>query len=564
MPKNDNRNTDELFNRLRWLMLLRVVLISFALGVAIVFQIKYQENIITPSLAILYGLIGVTYLLTLAYSLYLNKIKNYARHVYLQLVLDSFCISVAIFATGGIDSLYSLMYMLNIIAASIVLYRRGGLIIASINSIIYGTLVDLQFYEIIEPWGTMSASARYFQPGYALYHITMYILSFYAVAFLTSYLSLQMKNTQVMLRAKQLDLDQLSIFSDSIIQSLESGLITLNNELRITYLNRAAEQIIGQPFSHLFNRPIKEIFPGLGRLIRTKSIPQGLTLDQRRDYVPFARTGGQRLFLSFSQSALYDPNGRQVGRILLFNDRTSFKEMEEHIKRIDRLAVAGELAAGVAHEIRNPLASISGSVQVLQNEPDLTPVNKRLMDIVVREVDRLNHLVEEFLLLSKPDLPKGVPIDISQVVDETLDVYNNSTNLDRVIVLKSDLTPRLVVDIDPEQLRQVLWNLLANATDAMPAGGTITVTTREDEKKTIYLGHEVPTAVIEVEDTGEGIAPDDLDSLFIPFFTTKERGTGLGLAISLRIVENYSGRIVVDSKPGQGTVFAVYLPMVPS
>ncbi|MBF0507938.1 MAG: PAS domain-containing protein, partial [Deltaproteobacteria bacterium] len=382
------------------------------------------------------------------------------------------------------------------------------------------------------------------------------------VAFLTSYLSLQMKNTQVMLRAKQLDLDQLSIFSDSIIQSLESGLITLNNELRITYLNRAAEQIIGQPFSHLFNRPIKEIFPGLGQLIRTESIPQGLTLDQRRDYVPFARTGGQRLFLSFSQSSLYDPNGRQVGRILLFNDRTSFKEMEEHVKRIDRLAVAGELAAGVAHEIRNPLASISGSVQVLQNEPDLTPVNKRLMDIVVREVDRLNHLVEEFLLLSKPDLPKGVPIDISQVVDETLDVYNNSTNLDRVIVQKSYLTPRLVVDIDPEQLRQVLWNLLANATDAMPAGGTITVTTREDEKKTIYLGHEVPTAVIEVEDTGEGIAPDDLDSLFIPFFTTKERGTGLGLAISLRIVENYSGRIVVDSKAGQGTVFAVYLPMV--
>ncbi|MBF0552136.1 MAG: hypothetical protein HQK60_16570, partial [Deltaproteobacteria bacterium] len=150
-PKNDKKNKDELFNRLRWLMLLRVILISFALGVAIVFQIKYQENIITPSLAILYGLIGVTYLLTLAYSLYLNKIKNYARHVYLQLVLDSVCISVAIFATGGLDSLYSLMYMLNIIAASIVLYRRGGLIIASINSIVYGTLVDLQFYEIVEP-----------------------------------------------------------------------------------------------------------------------------------------------------------------------------------------------------------------------------------------------------------------------------------------------------------------------------------------------------------------------------------------------------------------------------
>ncbi|MBF0552282.1 MAG: PAS domain-containing sensor histidine kinase, partial [Deltaproteobacteria bacterium] len=303
---------------------------------------------------------------------------------------------------------------------------------------------------------------------------------------------------------------------------------------------------------------------GLGQLIRTEPIPPGLTLDQRRDYVPFARTGGQRLFLSFSQSALYDPNGRQVGQILLFNDRTTFKEMEEHVKRIDRLAVAGELAAGVAHEIRNPLASISGSVQVLKNETDLTPVNKRLMDIVVREVDRLNHLVEEFLLLSKPDLPKGVPIDLSQVVAETLDVYNNSTSLDRMITLKSDLTPRLVVDIDPEQLRQVLWNLLANATDAMPDGGTITIRTREDEKKTIYLGHEVPTAVLEVKDTGEGIAPDDLDSLFIPFFTTKERGTGLGLAISLRIVENYSGRIVVDSKPGQGTIFAVYLPMVQS
>jgi two-component system sensor histidine kinase PilS (NtrC family) len=257
---------------------------------------------------------------------------------------------------------------------------------------------------------------------------------------------------------------------------------------------------------------------------------------------------------------LRDPDGNDFGLILIFQDLTELRQMQEQVRRMDRLAVAGELTAGIAHEIRNPLASLSGSIQMLRDEVDFGPVQQRLMDITLREAERLNALVNEFLLFARPENTVDQSVEVSKVISDTLEMLKNSPELSRVIRIDNDLTEDLWVNVDSQRLQQVIWNLVLNAVQEMRNSGCLSISTRARAEDGVRYAHE-KLAEIMISDTGPGIPQENHGKVFDPFFTTKESGTGLGLTIVHRIVENYGGKIFLRSESGRGTTFILQFPL---
>lgn len=563
LEQDSTERNKELLGRIKWLMVLRLLFATFLLVATVVVQARAYPSFSNTSLASLYILTGVIYFLTLCYALLLDRIKKYIFFTYVQLVFDVLFVTALIYVTGGIESIFSFMYILTIINAAIMLYRRGGLLIASASSIGYGSLLDLQYFGIIHPYYTRASELMTYTIGYYFYTLLMNIAAFYLVAFLSSYLAEELRRSGVKLKAKQYDLDQLELLNRNIVQSINTGLITLNNQLEISYINPAVEQISGFGYRDLEGIHIGDIFP--------KIVPYLSISDRRGDNddmpqpqkgidVDFDRRDGTRLHLGFSQSILKDPGGDEIGLILIFQDLTEFRQMQEQVRRMDRLAVAGELAAGIAHEIKNPLASLSGSIQMLRDEVDFGPMQQRLMDITMREAERLNALVNEFLLFSRPEKAVDRSVEVNEVIEDTLEMLKNSPELSRPIRIEKTLSKNLWVHIDSQRLQQVIWNLVLNAVQEMKNSGRLSVATAIRTKRGSGDAQE-KLAEISISDTGPGILPENQGKVFDPFFTTKDQGTGLGLTIVHRIVENYDGKIFLDSDGRSGTTFTLHFPL---
>ncbi|MCG6917446.1 MAG: PAS domain S-box protein [Deltaproteobacteria bacterium] len=559
----DSTESKELLSKIKWLMLLRLLFATFLLVATVVVQARAYPTFFNTSLLSLYILTGVIYFLTLCYALLLNRIKKYVLFAYGQLSFDVLFVTALIYVTGGIESIFSFMYILTIINASIMLYRRGGLLIASASSICYGSLLDLQYFDIIHPFYTRATGLMTYSIGYYFYTLLMNIAAFYVVALLSSYLAEELRRSSVKLKAKQYDLDQLELLHRNIVQSMSTGLITLNNRLEITYVNPAAEVISGLGYNELEGSYIGDIFPKIiqhltvgaegGGKADTAHKQKSLDLD-------FERQDGAKLHLGFSKSILRDPGGDEMGLILIFQDLTEFRQMQEQVRRMDRLAVAGELAAGIAHEIKNPLASLSGSIQMLRDEVDFGPMQQRLMDITMREAERLNGLVNEFLLFSRPEKTVDQSVEVNEVIKDTLEMLKNSPELSRPIRIEKNLTDNLWVHIDAQRLQQVIWNLVLNAVQEMTNSGRLTIATAVRANRS---GGEIERklAEISIADTGPGILPENQGKVFDPFFTTKDQGTGLGLTIVHRIVEDYDGEIFLESDGRSGTIFTLHFPL---
>jgi two-component system sensor histidine kinase PilS (NtrC family) len=295
-------------------------------------------------------------------------------------------------------------------------------------------------------------------------------------------------------------------------------------------------------------KPIESLFTG-----GDTPVPRD-DLRVSRPEMSFRRADGAELFLGFSSSPLKDSGNAVIGRVVIFQDLTPIKRMEERVRIADRLAGVGELAAGLAHEIRNPLASIAGASQMLHEAGGLPPESHTLLDIIEKESTRLNGLITEFLEFAGP-MPRDVkPVDLASLVERIAGAVRAGEAREKGIVVERRGDSRLRVEGDAEQLAQVLWNLLRNAIQATPTGGRVTVDLFPQVR------HGERFAVLSVSDNGSGIAPGVLGRIYNPFFTTKEGGTGLGLAISQRIVITHRGFLEVRSTQGEGTVFSVLLP----
>jgi len=569
MNKNPADIKEEFQKRLQWLMLGRVMVASFFLGIAIIAQLQLSESYLAPYLIYLYGLTAGIFVLTFLYASLIYKIINLKLFCYFQIMMDILLISALLFITGGVNSIFPFMYSISIISASILLYRSGSLLAATGASFCYSLLVSFQYFGIIHPLQISAFIARGYSKEPLVYPVIVNITAFYLVALLSSFVSEQARKSRLQLKEKQIDIKTLEALNENIIQSINSGLLTLDTGGHIITLNKAAEQITGYSQAQIYKRHVTEIF---GDSI----LPYHIAGNQTNSSIPvrfeasFTKADGRVLQLGISSSILKDGTGQEIGNILAFQDLTLLKEMEEYVKRMDRLAAIGRLAAGIAHEVRNPLASIRGSVQVLQKNLHLSDSDKRLMDIVLRESDNLNGLISNFLQFARPNTQKKEPIQFKTLVEETLQLFHNSAEFRGNITISHNISEEICFKADPQQFKQVIWNLLINAAQAINDDhGEITLTahytagglTAAREFNAAAPGASSKTRVeIIVRDSGCGIGESEQDKIFEPFYTTKERGTGLGLSIVYRIIEELGGTISVDSSTGHGASFIICIP----
>lgn len=556
-----NIRQSEISGRLQRLMFLRVLFVSLLLGASVFLQVRATKTYFGDIQAAHYTLIAAIYFITVFYIFLLKVMQDLVKLAYLQLLMDTLTASAVIFATGGIESIFSFLYFLTIINGSILLYRRGGMIIASFSSILYSLLLDLHYYGIIHPIGSLMMFPAMHRSTHFFYMIIVNVAAFYVVAFLSSYLAEQARRSKVELRERQDDIIQLEALNDWIIRSITSGLIAMDSESNIILFNPAAEEIFGFNASQVIGRNIAKVLPSVrphvGKAVQAPGRRQNIV------DLEYTHPEGRKVFLRCSMSPLSIPKGgRQKGEILVFQDLTELKQIEEEMKKVEGLALIGELAAGIAHEVRNPLASISGSIQMLREDLDQNETSRRLMDIILREIGRLNNLVGDFLLFARPKEAKIEQFDLNELILDSLAIFKHGEERGYKIRIETALSEGIMIASDPEQIRQVLWNLFVNAREAMSDGGRLYVKTEK-----VFSGGPVldgkDTVRIVIGDTGEGFSGKALSHLFTPFFTTKEGGTGLGLAVVKRVVEGLKGKVSGRNRAEGGAEITILLPTYP-
>lgn len=531
-------------------MFFRVVIITFLLGIAAFIQIKETKSLTTASLSSLYFIITITYLFSFLYLFLLKNIKSLELNVYFQALCDVTLITGLVYVTGGIKSIYSVLYPLVIIYSALFLAKKGGIIVASAGSIFYGLLLDLEYYGVVHPF--YSSPVEYnFSAGYVLSRIFIHIVSFYIVALLISFVVEQEKKARSLLAEKESEFNQLDLLHRSIIESVNAGIITINLKKIIKSFNRAAEEITGFSFSEVENQKIGDLFPGFSDVLDKFDSEKRQKEVINRDEIVVPGKYNKNIILGFSVSPLIDSKREKIGEILIFQDLTANKEMEKQVEKSKRLALIGEMAAGLAHEIRNPLASISGSIQILERNLQLDETNDRLRQIILRGRDQLENLVKNFLLLARPGLSNHEEVNIKEVMDDILESLRNGPDWHEDTKVVTDLCDQTTMYGNKTEIRQALWNLILNAVQSMPDGGALKIKTTLNGKEHLE---------IRITDSGYGIKEDDCGKVFEPFYTTKERGTGLGLAIVSRIVESHGGKITIDSDLNKGTTCTLLLP----
>jgi two-component system sensor histidine kinase PilS (NtrC family) len=425
-PEND------LYHKLQWLMFFRVIFTTLLLGSTIILQLSESPSPLGSPLLVLYALIAGIFLLSFCYALILPHVRRILLFAYLQIGIDTFVVTLIIFVTGSFASIFSFLYLVVIIYTSMLLFRRGSMVMASLCSIQYGLMIDLEYYGILQPFVTEeSAVAAAHAWSYVIYKILITIAACFAVAFLSGFLAEQVKKT-----------------------------------------------------------------------------------------------------------------------------RKELSSMEDRVKRVEKMAYMGEMAAGMAHEIKNPLASLAGSIQILKKEIQFDPEQDKLMQIVLRETDRLSSLVNNFLFFAKPPAGKIEKIKLDRVLIDTIRLFEKDRTCRGRISINYRLDADIWIEMDPIHLRQVIWNLFLNAAEAISGEGIIEVNMYPlKHMKNHY-------AEIEIIDNGCGMPSDVVNSIFDPFFTTKPNGTGLGLSIVHSILESYNAWLDVESKANEGSTFTLRLHRV--
>ncbi len=555
----------KLLKNVKGLMLGRVIILTVLLSITFIFQLSEKKYFLIPLTNKFYYFIGFFYLVTIVYALFLRKISDLYQFASLQIVIDQLFITALIYFTGGKESFFPITYIFSVIASSMIFYRRGALLSASLSSLLFGLLLLLQLYRWINPLG----ETLIYDASQIFYTLIIYMATFYIVAFLSSALSEELKTKGKELIQKQVDYDHLEAFNRNIIQSLDSGLLTIDLSGNINFLNRTAERILDQNEEKLKETSIYDLFPSIDTMLeQAKKKDSASFCDYQRSETPLSDRDGRKIYLGFSISPLTDPEGSLIGHTLIFQDITKFKEMEEEMKRVDKMAAVGLLAAGMAHEIRNPLASLSGSIQILKSELALDDHQKHLMEITLRESERLNALITDFLLFAQPPQTRKIPYPMRRILEETIDLFTHSPSFHNGIrIQRPSAHEEIQASVDPDQMKQVFWNLFINAAQSMSNGGEIRVrigrgngSSAIDPPLTSQLrGKE--WAKIAITDSGNGMSQEEKEKIFEPFFTTKENGTGLGLSIVHKIIENHNGLIKVESEVGWGSTFTIYLPV---
>lgn len=517
----DGSAADGLHRKLVWLTLFRIATITVLLGGTAVVNVQFgaqAASVVAP----LYAVVAATYAASLAFAVML-RVRALERGVAAaQIVLDVAIAAAVVATTGLTESVFVFMFLLAIVNGGILLHRAGavGALVLALGA--YGGLVSWIHPDPGALRGTLFAHAS----------------AFVATGALAGYLAELLRRTGERLAESESDLAAMTALHESIVQSVTSGLLTVDSRGRISFLNRAGEHITGLALARIRGEPSERWFAAF--------------TGEAREEAEYVTVRGERRLLGYSAFDLHGRDGARAGKAVIFQDLTELRAMEEAVERSKRLADLGQVAAGLAHELRNPLASVSGCVELLRGAQGLSEEDQRVLGIVLRETARLDHLLTRFLEFTRPAPPHRVATDLTALVRETLDVFAGDP-ASQGLAIERTLAP-VRVECDPDQIRQVLWNLLTNASQAVREAGRGGV-----------VGVSCETqpgggALLAVVDDGPGIAPAARARIFTPFFTTKPRGTGLGLAVVQRIVDAHGGSVGVESVPGAGARFTVRLP----
>ncbi|HEV3457921.1 MAG TPA: ATP-binding protein [Thermoanaerobaculia bacterium] len=533
---------------LRWYIAVRVVAVTSVLLPFFLLVLARPDSFPAEATHYVVLLAGTTFAATLVYIGLLGLLRRHlVVHAYIQFAGDLLLITVMVYYLGGVASPFSLLYLVIIAVASTLLRRRAGVTIATCASVLYAALA----LSLSAGWlAPLEGMTEVLSGWRVAYNLAIHFLGFYAMALLTSFLAHNATRAERELEVKSEHLADLQVVHRDVIQSITSGLITTDLDGVITSINQSGLAILRQQDQRLLGAPVTEsglLSASQWHDMTAVGEPQG----KLRVEVQLPYGEDDSAFIGFSVSRLNDAFGAHRGYILIFQDLTGWRRMQDELRLKDRMAAVGELAAGLAHEIGNPLAAISGSVQMLSSALPDDASQRRLIDILLKESHRLDRTIKGFLRFARPRESASMPFDVTRLLSENMELLANSEEVSVRHHLELDLEPpaaRLIAD--PDQVSQIFWNLARNALRAMPDGGTFRLVGRLD-------GDAYRLQVI---DTGRGMTAAQRANMFHPFQSLFDGGTGIGMAIVYRIVMEHGGRLRVDSAPGGGTTITVELP----
>jgi len=525
-------------NWLAWLVRVRIFILTLLLAI----ELAVAEFSPTPvPMRLFLSTILFWYSISLFYVLLLSFWQEHRLQAVLQVVTDLILVSLVIHETGGWDSSLNFLYPLVIIVASVLLPRIWAQLVAALAFILYGTVLELNYYGFVPAYTTTHPSFKVLQ---AIIFVNLF--AFLTVAYLAGLLTSKLRQVGVQLKDASGALENLQALHENIIHSISSGLITTGLDGRIMLVNAAAQRLLERPAAELTGTLIDQLF-----LDPLPSVDSQHTHAEVRFDAPtkFRKTFRVRV------AALTVPERAELGFVYVFDDLTEIRRLEREVRIQDRLAAVGRLAAAIAHEIRNPLTSIAGSVSMLSSVPELSGEHRRLLDIVTRESQRLNGIITDFLAYSRTKQYRFDRVDLVQLVEDTLTLMDHRMAAEKTgITIQRRFAVRQAPAIaDGDKIKQVFWNICENAVRAMTAGG------KQGGTLTVAVEPIGGNWQIAFSDTGTGMTPQQIEKIFEPFQSNFEGGTGLGLALVYQIVQAHEGKVWARSKPGQGTTFVLRL-----
>jgi two-component system sensor histidine kinase PilS (NtrC family) len=520
-------------NWLAWLVKVRILILTFLLAI----QLAVAE--LTPTrlpLRLFLSTMLLWYTASLFYVVLLSLWHEHRLQASLQVLTDLVLVSLVVHETGGWDSSFNFLYPLVIIVAGILLPRVWAHLVAALAFILYGTVLELNYYGVVRSYCTTHPELKALQ-GIILVNL----FAFLAVAYLAGQLVAKLRQARVQLKDASGALEDLQILHENIIQSISSGLITTGLDGRITLVNSAAQKLLERTPDQLLGKPVTHLF--------LDALPNGES--QTHTEVRFDTKATFRKTVRVRVAALNVPERGALGYVYALDDLTEIRRLEREVRMQDRLAAVGRLAAAIAHEIRNPLTSIAGSVSMLSGVPEMNEEHRHLLEIVTRESQRLNGIITDFLAYSRGKQYHFNKADLVRLLEDTLTLMRHRMTAENTgITIESRFAvPEAWVLADGDRIKQVFWNFAENAVRAMREGGTLKVAIER-------LGDDWQ---VSFADTGTGMTPQQTEKIFEPFQSNFEGGTGLGLAVVYQIVQAHEGKVWARSKPGQGTTFVLRL-----